>query len=173
AFELLKGALKKSSWNDVIRCGAIAGFAELADARAIPVVLEWTKYGKPNAVRRAAIAALGKLGEGRKDVRDAVIALLDDRSLMVRITAVGALEALHDLTVLPALEAIANADVDGRLKRRSAEAVRALRELSEKTGDVKQLRDEIAELKAANRSLSDRLEFLESNSKVSKKRKQA
>jgi aminopeptidase N len=171
AFELLRAALRKESWNEIIRCGALAGFAELGDDRAIPILISWTKYGKPMFARRAALAALGKLGEGRKDVRDLAIGLLDDRSFFIRMTAVGALEALHDPAALPALEAIALADVDGRLKRRSAEAVRTISERADRSTDFKRLRDEVTELRAANRALSDRLELLESTAKAGGKRR--
>lgn len=161
AFALLRRSLAKDSWNELIRCGALAGFAELGDARAIPMCLEWTKYGRPMYTRRAALAALGKIGEGRKDVRDAAVALLDDRSFNVRMSAVAALEALHDVAALPVLDAVAQQDVDGRLKRRCAEAARSLREHVDKPVELKRMRDELAELRAANRSLLDRLDRLE------------
>ena len=164
AFDLLKRSLAKDSWNEVIRCGALAGLAELGDVRAIPICLEWTKYGRPTFARRAALSALGKIGEGRKDVREAVVALLDDRSFNVRMSAVAALEALHDAGALPVLDAIASQDVDGRLKRRCAEAARAIREHLERPAELKQLRDEVAELKASNRALLDRLDRLEAQS---------
>ena len=161
AFELLRRTLAKKSWNDVVRCGALAGFGELGDTRAIPVLLSWTAYGKPPFARRAALASLGKIGEGRKDVRDAVIALLDDKQFQVRMHAVAALEALHDTASLAVLDAMALSDVDGRLKRRCAEAARAIRESSDKSGEVRKIRDELAELRAANRALLDRVDRLE------------
>lgn len=165
AFDLLRRSLAKDSWNEVIRCGALAGYAELGDARAIPICLEWTKYGRPTYTRRAALSALGKIGEGRKEVRDAVIALLDDKSFNVRMSAVAALEALHDVAALPALDAMASQDIDGRLKRRCAEAARAIREHAEKPVELKKMRDELAELKAANRALLDRVDRLEASAR--------
>jgi aminopeptidase N len=161
AFALLRRSLAKESWNDVVRCGALAGFAELGDVRAIPICLEWTTYGRPMFARRAALWALGKIGEGRKDVRDAVIALLDDRSFNVRMSAVAGLEALHDVEALPALDAMAAQDLDGRLKRRCAEAARAIREHANKPVEMKQLREDLVELRAANRALLDRVDRLE------------
>jgi aminopeptidase N len=139
----------------------LAGYAELGDERAVPILIEWTKYGKPTYTRRAALWALGKVGEGRKDVRDAVIALLEDRSFNVRMSAVAALEALHDVTALRALDAIASQDVDGRLKRRCSEAARAIREHADKPVELKRMSDDLVELKAANRALLDRLDKLE------------
>jgi aminopeptidase N len=161
AFDMLKRSMAKESWNDVIRCGALAGFAELGDERAIPICLEWTKYGRHKRARRAAIAALAKLGEGRKDVRDAIVALLDDRSFDVRVASIVALQSLHDMAALPALEAIATQDVDGRLKRRCAEAIRAIREHAERPAELAKMRDDLSELRTLNRELSERIDRLE------------
>jgi aminopeptidase N len=161
AFGLLRLSLAKNSWNEVIRCGALAGYAELGDERAVPICIEWTAYGKSTYTRRAALWALGKIGEGRKDVRDAVIALLEDRSFNVRMSAVAALEALHDVTALRALDAIASQDVAGRLKRRCSEAARAIREHADKPVELKRMRDDLVELKAENRALLDRVDKLE------------
>jgi len=155
--------MAKESWNEVVRCGTLAGFAELGDDRAVPICLDWTKYGRHKRARRAAIGALAKLGEGRKDVREAIIALLDDRSFDVRIAAVVALQVLHDSAALPALEAIATQDVDGRLKRRCAEAIRAIREHAERPAELVKLRDELTELRAQNRALGERIDRLEAN----------
>ena len=171
AFALLRRSLAKESWNEVIRCGALAGYAELGDARAVPICLESTKYGRPTFARRAALAALGKLGEGRKDVRDAVIALLDDKMFSVRMSAVAAIEALHDVEALPALDAIASQDVDGRLKRRCAEAARSIREHAEKPAELKRMRDDMAALHAANRALLDRVDRLEASARKRSTRK--
>jgi aminopeptidase N len=165
AFDTLRASLAKESWNEVIRCGALAGLAELGDERAIPICLEWTHYGRPTFARRSAIASLGKLGEGRKDVRDAVIALLDDKQFQVRMSAVAALEALHDAAALPALDAMAQQDLDGRLKRRCAEAARAIREHAQRPAEVKKMRDDLEELRAANRTLLDRVDRLEAIAK--------
>ena len=161
AFELLRKSMEKDSWNDIVRCGALAGFAELGDERAIPICLDWTPYGRSVQARRAALTSLGKLGEGHRNVRDAIVALLDDRALMVRLAAVGALAALHDTAALPALDAMTRQDVDGRLKRRCAEAARTIREHAERPAEFKQMRDDLAELRAANRKLLDRVDQLE------------
>jgi len=166
AFDMLKKSMARESWNEVVRCGALAGFAELGDERAVPICLDWTKYGRHKRARRAAIGALAKLGEGRKDVREAIIALLDDRSFDVRISSVMALQTLHDIAALPALEAIAAQDVDGRLKRRCAEAIRAIREHAERPAELVKLRDELVELRTQNRALGERIDRLEASGRT-------
>jgi len=162
AYAVLLAALPvKDSWQETVRAGVLAGLAELGDERAVPDCLAWTAYGKPMPARRAAVAALGKLGEGRKDVRDAMIALLDDRSFHVRVAAIDALEALHEQAAIAPFERIAIQDVDGRLKRRCADAAAKIREHLAKPVEVKQLRDELAGVRESNRALQTRLEALE------------
>ncbi|HKW45355.1 MAG TPA: M1 family aminopeptidase, partial [Candidatus Eremiobacteraceae bacterium] len=109
AYAVLSAALaKKESWLETVRAGILAGLAELGDERAVPDCLGWAAYGKPTAARRAAVAALGKIGEGRKVVRDVLIGLLDDRNFHVRVAAIDALEALHEHAAIEPLERIAS-----------------------------------------------------------------
>jgi aminopeptidase N len=162
AYAVLSSALaKKESWQETIRAGVFAGLAELGDDRAIPDCIAWTAYGKPTPARRAAVAALGKLGEGRKDVRETLIALIDDRSFHVRFAAIDSLEALHEQAAIEPFERIASQDVDGRLKRRCLEAAAKIREHMAKPAELKQLRDEMAGMRDMNRALQSRLEALE------------
>lgn len=55
AYEILKGALKQDSYQDVIRAGAIESLAILKDARAGKILLE---YASPGHLPRLRIAAL-------------------------------------------------------------------------------------------------------------------
>src|SRR6185312_4904500 len=59
--DLLVEAAERKSWADVIAAGAIDGLAAMRDERAAPHLLEWTKYGHPTRMRRAAIMALPKI----------------------------------------------------------------------------------------------------------------
>lgn len=168
AFALLKTALAKDSFNDVIRSGAMAGLAELGDDRAIPLLLKWTEYGKPPYAREAAIAALGQLGQGNKAVRSRLFDLLDDKGFYTRLGAVEALEALHEPSAIEVLQRLAFQDVDGRLKGKAANAAVAIAEFLEKPAELKQLRGEIDAMRDTNKSLLDRLERLEA--KAAKKK---
>ncbi len=165
AFELLRKALDKESWNDVVRAAAFRGFGALGDERAIKLCVEWSAYGKPAHARDAAIEALGKLGQGKKDVRERLLELIDDPDYHTRMAALSALEELHEAAAIPRLEQLAGQDIDGRLKRRCAEVVRAIREYLEKPAEIKQLRDEVDALRETNKGLLDRLERLEAKSK--------
>jgi HEAT repeat protein len=87
------------------------------------------------------------------------------------MSAVAALEALHDPAALPALDAMALQDLDGRLKRRCAEAALAIREHMRKPAELRALRGELVELRDGNRELLDRIERLEANSRIGAKRR--
>ena len=162
AYKLLVWAVRnKESWNDVVRCGALAGLAELGDERAIGLCLEWTEYGKPQFARRAAAAALGKLGHGRKDVCGRLVELLNDNDVRMRLAAVDGLQELQDPQSVEALEHMGRQDVDGRLKSRCREAAYFIREHSAKPAEIKKLREDLETLREANRSLRARLDPLE------------
>ncbi len=170
AYGILTLALaKKNSWQETIRAGILAGLADLGDERAIPSVLAWTAYGQPTGGRRAAVAALGKLGEGRKDVREALLELLDDRNYHVRIAAIEALQTLHESMAIEPLERLAAQDVDGRLKRRSLEAAASIREHLSKPAEVQRMRDELSSVRDAHRALQERLDSLEAAAKPARK----
>jgi aminopeptidase N len=171
AFALANKALGRDSFNDVVRCGALRGLAELGDERAIPIMLGWTEYGKPPYAREAAIVQLGKLGQGKKDVRARLIDLLDDKNFYARLAAIDALEALHDHEAIGVLNRLAAQDVDGRLKGAAAKAVRSITEYLEKPAEIKQLRGEIESLRESNKALVDRLDRLEAASKPKAKSK--
>jgi aminopeptidase N len=109
--------------------------------------------------------SLGKLGQGNRKVRARLIELLDDRNFWARLSAIDALEELHDLAASPALERLAAQDIEGRLKGAAANAVRAIAEYQEKPVELRQLRGEIEKLRENNKSLLDRIDRLETRSK--------
>jgi len=145
------------------------GFAELGDERAIPLVLSWTEYGKPPFAREAAIRALGKLGRANAKVRERLIDLLYDKNFYARLSAVSALQELHEPEAIDVLNRLASQDVDGRLKSAAAKAVRSIADYLEKPAEFKALRGEIESLRESNKSLLDRLDRLEAKTN-SKKR---
>jgi aminopeptidase N len=168
AFGGLEKALEKESHNNIIRARTFEGFAELRDERALPIALEWTRYGRPMQARMAAAACLGKLGSyaERKDpARDRLVELLDDPDLRVRLAAAGALQELADDKAVPALERLAARDLDGRVIRRCREVAARLREGRDKGEEVKKLREELDKLREEQRTLKDRLEKLENSGK--------
>jgi aminopeptidase N len=164
AFEALTAALReKDSWNETIRQRVLEGLGELGDARALPLVLDWTAYGKPTPARVAAVAALEKLahGERRDEVVKHLTELLDDPQLRVVLRAVATLRALRAEQAVPALERLAARHLDGRVVRQAREAARAIRAGTEQAEELRRLRDRVDALERENRELRDRLAALE------------
>ncbi|HEY3254260.1 MAG TPA: M1 family aminopeptidase, partial [Polyangiaceae bacterium] len=81
--------LDRPSWAEVSRAGALDALGALRDERALPEVLKRTEYGVPTRGRRAAIAALAQISEGRK-VREHLEDLLDDKDPHLKIDVVAA-----------------------------------------------------------------------------------
>src|SRR5581483_6256622 len=126
-------------------------FAELKDERAVDVALEWSKYGKPSAVRGAAIGALGKLGDilpdNRKtEVVDALIPMLNDSWFRAQISTISALDDLKDARAAGPLDRLAATGLDGRVVRRAREVAAHLRSSGTRSEDVKKLREEVDKL---------------------------
>ncbi len=170
ALQALERALAKDSHDEIIRYRALEGFGELKDERAIPICLEWTRYGKPPRAREAATKALGKLGEsplaaspagGKGQVFDRLVELLDDPWLRVRLEAVIAFGKLADPKAIPHLERLIEREQDGRVVRRAREAVLRIKEGRERSEETRRLREDIEKLQQENRELRDRLDRLE------------
>ncbi|MCX6024241.1 MAG: M1 family aminopeptidase [Chloroflexi bacterium] len=150
AFEALVAVLNgKDSHMDVIRTMAFDGLAELKDARAIDVALEWSAYGKPMRVRERAVAALGRLSgefpDRKQELLDRLIDLLEDPWLRLKTEAAAAVEACKDARAIP----------------RAREAVQALRRGGQETEEVKKLRTDLEKALDENRKLRDRLDKIE------------
>ena len=160
AFAVLSAGLRASSWNGVIESGAAHGLAELADARALPLLIDATQPGKEEALRRAALASLARLGqlveECRTSVVDTINASLSDMNFLVAVSAIGAAERLGDRRSLGALERL-NAAFDGRIRRDAQEAAMRIREGQKVPAQVAGLRTDVDALRDDHRKLEARI----------------
>ncbi|MGC4094234.1 MAG: M1 family aminopeptidase [Polyangiaceae bacterium] len=163
ALKPLLGMLDRESWADVVRQGAIDGLGALRDENGLEAVREHTAYGHATRGRRAAIAALAELGEG-KHTREALEALLDDNDPHLRIEVVNALLRFADPKSRPALRRALEHELDGRVQRRLREA---LRDLSDGSTEKKRVSDELESLRAELSELKHRLSELEEKKKPS------
>lgn len=161
AFDPIVRALAKESHVDVIRQLAFAGLAELEDERGIAIAKEWAARGKPDAARAGAVLAIGKLGEGKSDARDFLVALLDDPSFRVKLAAVSALSEIRDEKAIPALARLRDRDLDGRVKRRASDAIERIRSEKDRSEEVRKLRQDVDKLADENRALRERLDKME------------
>jgi aminopeptidase N len=166
AMAALQHALGKDSQNEVIRSSVMSGLAALRDPEALPVVLEWTRWGKPQQVRTAAASALAKfaafVSESEKnDILDRLYELLADRWFRVQISAVEALADIHDARAIPQLQRAVEREIDGRVIRTARDAIGRIKSATEKSEELKKLREEVDKLAEENRTLRDRLDRLE------------
>ena len=156
----------RASHNDVIAAGAITGLGALRDPRALDVLHGATEWGRPPNVRRAAVDALGELAPLADDgeqvrARERLEQLLDDRHLRVQLSSIAALTKLKDTRAVPALQALSQRALDGRVRRSAHRARLALTKGADRADDVKKLSDRIEELEREHRKLFDRLAKIE------------
>ena len=156
--EELLAVVDRPSWADVLRAGALDGLGSTRDESAVSHVLTHTRYGVPTRGRRAAIAALPRLSEGRK-VREHLEDLLDDIDPYLRIDVVAALQSLGDPRARSALRRRLEHELDGRVARRIREALRDLGDSAER--ERKRLSDELETLRNEFSELKTRMSQLE------------
>jgi aminopeptidase N len=166
ASAVLRRAVDRPSFLEVIRQHAYQGLAAARDDSAVDLLLAASERGAPSHARRGAVMSLAELVKGRRDrdairVRERLEQLLDDRDFRLQSTAIEALALLGDPACIAALERLAERDLDGRLRRRAREIVRDLREERGQGEELRVLRDELSAAQHELRELSARLTQLE------------
>jgi aminopeptidase N len=104
AFEELSAAVKIDSPDDMIRDTALRALGTLGDARAVPILMEWSQLGKPMEGRQAAIAGLGRLDKTNKEITRTLISYLNEPYFDVRVSAIFALGERGDPDAIAPLE---------------------------------------------------------------------
>lgn len=164
AFDALVAGMSTPSWNETIASGAVRGLGDLADARALPVLLDALRPERHETLRRAAVGALAKLGtlvdSVRTEVVDAIARTLHDTGYLVRVSAFAAAERLEDPRLLSVLDRLVESEDDGRLRRDAAEAAIRIREAEKTPAALTDLREEVDRLRAESQKLRERLEEL-------------
>ncbi len=171
AIKLLNSVLEeRAGWNEVVRSGAIAGLSQLkTSAAALDLVLQYTKSGVPQALRLAAIRALGTISSGQTPVNlerilERLEQLANETFFLTQVSVVVALGQMETIKAIGILSALASQTPDGRVRRMAEEAVQQVQAKSGSQQATKQLREELDLLKAANQELKSRLETLEAKS---------
>ena len=158
ALEVLQRRLKEESHADMVRSGAYDGLAALRELAAVAWLRDGTRYGMPARGRRAAVAALSRLGEGRA-VREHLEDLLDDADFNIRAEAARALMQFGDSRAVPAINRRLDVEQDGRATRVMREAVVAL--CAQPADALRKLSDELAGLQRKLDETRARLERVE------------
>ena len=181
AWRELERCLRKNSWQEVIRGGALRGMVAAEASRAVKTVEEWCALGRPEPARYAALGLLGRAvreGAKAKDsdklrVRRLYDKVLDEGFFFDRIAAINGLRELHDSAAIAALERFKDSALDQRLARSAEKAIEAIRESAGVPPEVKALREELDKLKEESGKWKERLEKLEGRAKDKRKGKKA
>jgi aminopeptidase N len=166
--ELLKQLLQQPpGWNEVVRGGAIGGLSEMKTSpTAADLILEYTKAGVPQPLRLAAIRALGTVSTGQTPDKVEVIleqldSLAGETFFLTQVAVVSALGQMQTASAINVLNTLAAQSPDGRVKRMAEEAVAKVQKNLGADKAVKELRQEIDQLKQDNQDLKSRLAKLE------------
>src|SRR5579884_1922512 len=164
AFDILRDAIGRRTWNGVVESGAAYGLGELADPRATGLLVKATKLGGDEALRRAALMALARqaqfLESERAGAIEAISEALDDPMFMVQRQAIHAAEGLADRRFLPALDRLSASAFDGRVRRDATEAAMRIRESLKVPSQVTGLRTDIDALREEQRKIQEKIEAL-------------
>jgi aminopeptidase N len=163
---------ERIGWNEVVRGGAIGGLSQLkSSALALEVILEYTTLGIPQPLRLAAIRALGTISAGQTPPNvEWILERLEELSretfFLTQVAVVGALAQMETPKAIAVLQSLADQTGDGRVRRRAEEAVQKVQKNVGSDKAVKQLREELDQIKKENQELKSRLENLEAKSQA-------
>lgn len=176
--KLFKSVLQeRAGWNEVVRSGAIGGLSQMkTSSDALDAVLEYTALGVPQALRLAAIRALGTISSGQaKPDLERILNRLDELAgetfFLTQVAVVTALSQMETSRAIAILRTLSTQSPDGRVRRRADEAIEKVRKTIGKDEAVKKLQSEMESVKKENQELRSRLEALEAKSKSSKSSK--
>ena len=169
--QLLQTTLtEKAGWNEVVRSGAIAGLAKIKDSdQALETILLYTAPAIPQPLRLAAIRALGTMGKSQskpktEQILNRLEAIARESFFLTQVSAVIALGQIDSSGAIRILQSLSNQTPDGRVKRMADEAVTRVQAAIGSDASIKQLREELEEVKKNNQELKSRLEAIEAKS---------
>jgi aminopeptidase N len=163
----------RAGWNEVVRAGAIGGLAKMTDSPvALNTILEYVQPGVPQPLRLPSIRALGAISQGQSEANLTVIIeklseLSCESFFLTQVSVVNALSQMETVKAIGVLQGLASQSPDGRVKRMADEGVQKVQKKIGNDRAVKQLREELEEVKKTNQELKGRLENLEAKSKQS------
>ncbi|NOY24991.1 MAG: hypothetical protein GXP62_03875, partial [Oligoflexia bacterium] len=160
---LLRDALGRDSWTDVLCQRALEGLSRTRRASVLDALVEHTGARFSERVQAAAVAGLGRLAEAVSETRrpavDRLVELARAGSWRVRYFALSALGVARDPRAMGVLNEIHDTALEGRLRRTAWESSQRLSQTS--TDPVGNLRAELEKLREEGRQLRTRLDVLE------------
>jgi aminopeptidase N len=162
---------ERAGWNEVVRGGAIAGLSQIKSSPvALGVILEYTTPSVPQPLRLAAIRALGTISTGQTPnniewILEQLEELSGETFFLTQVAVVSALGQMETVKAIGVLRSLAEQTPDGRVRRIAEEGIQKVQKNVGSDQAVKQLREELDQLKKENQELKSRLENLEAKSK--------
>jgi aminopeptidase N len=170
--KLLQTVLKeRAGWNEVVRSGAIAGLAKIKDAdEALETVIKYTEPDVPQPLRLAAIRALGAMGKSQsqpktEQILNRLSVIAQETFFLTQMSVVAALGQIDSAGAMGVLRSLSDSTPDGRVRRAADEAIQRVQKAIGKDAGLKQLREELDQLRKDNQTLKSRLEAIEAKSK--------
>ena len=170
--KLLQTVLKeRAGWNEVVRSGAIAGLAKIKDSdEALETVLKYTEPDVPQPLRLAAIRALGAMGKSQSNPKTEQIlnrlkVIAQETFFLTQMASVAALGQVDNAAAIGVLRSLSDSTPDGRVRRAADEAVQRVQKAIGKDAGLKQLREELDQVRKDNQELKSRLEAIEAKNK--------
>jgi aminopeptidase N len=123
----------------------------------------------PQPLRLSAIRALGVVSKGQEPPQvELVLSMLGDLAketfFLTQLAVVASLGQMETAKAIGTLQSIATQTPDGRVRRIAEEAIAQVQGHIGSDKAVKQLREELDEMKKENQQLKSRLENLEAKS---------
>jgi aminopeptidase N len=110
AVPVLTSAVNANSPDDFLRNAALRSLGYLGDDHAVPLLREWSASGKAIETREAAIASLGRLEKGNKEITAQIASYLTESHYPIRYAAIRALGNRGDASAIPALQELLKRD---------------------------------------------------------------
>jgi HEAT repeat protein len=110
ALPVLEQAISADSPDDFLRNAALRSLGYLGDDRGVPLLREWSAPGKAIETREAAIASLGRLDKGNKEITAQIASYLTESHYPIRYAAIRALGSRGDASAIPALQSLLKRD---------------------------------------------------------------
>ena len=176
--KLLESVLQeREGWNEVLRSAAISGLSRMKTSEpALNSILNYTDPTVPQALRLAAIRALGTISTGQNNINlERILQRLEEISkedfFLTQVAVVVALQQMETSKAIAVLNNLAEQTLDGRVRRKAEEAVQKVQKNVGSDKALKQLREELDKVKKDNQELRSRLESLEAKTRANSKAK--
>src|SRR5712664_2084951 len=178
AFVVLTAAVNADSPDDFLRNAALRSFGYLGDDKGVPLLREWAAPGKAIETRGAAIASLGRLEKGNKEITAQIATYLTESHYSIRYAAIYALGSRGDASAIPALQSLLKGDdlsiemaptvkhqIARLQKEESGKAAGGGEGDGEKSGDVDEqgVAQRLERLEHLIQEMNDRLKTIESS----------